>query len=61
MPFPPRGEAILIDKVKELSYLKYGKERELVEAEIMKKYEKKPLEETRGKEAPPVPVSPFKI
>jgi GTPase SAR1 family protein len=56
IPFPPRGDNALIDKVKELSYLKYGRDRELVESEIMKKYEKKPLEE-----APPVPVSPFKI
>ncbi len=52
IPFPPRGEMAIIDKVKELSYLKYGKDRALVEAEIMKKYEKK--------EVPP-PVSPFKI
>lgn len=55
IPFPPRGEISHIDKVKELSYLKYGKDRELVEAEIMKKYEKKEI-------PPPLaPVSPFKI
>lgn len=60
VPFPPRGESPQIEKVKELSYLKYGRDRELVEAEIMKKYEKKPLEEPRGREVPP-PVSPFKI
>ncbi len=53
VPFPPRGESSHIDKVKELSYLKYGREREQVEAEIMKKYEKK--------EPPPVPPAPFKI
>lgn len=55
VPFPPRGDGALIDKIKELSYLKYGRDRELVEQEIMKKYEKK--------EAPPPlpPVSPFKI
>ncbi len=55
VPFPPRGESSHIDKVKELSYLKYGKERALVEEEIMKKYEKK--------EVPPAvpPMSPFKI
>ena len=41
VPFSPRGEGALIEKTKELSYLKYGKERSLVEAEIMKKYEKK--------------------
>jgi len=57
VPFPPRGDGSHIDKVKELSYLKYGQERELVEAEIMKKYEKKPVE------PPPIPppISPFKI
>ena len=55
VPFPPRGENAEIDKVKELSYLKFGRDRELVEAEIMKKYEKKEV-------PPPVPpVSPFKI
>jgi len=58
VPFPPRGEGVHIDKVKELSYLKYGQDRELVESEIMKKFEKKPVE------PPPMsssPVSPFKI
>lgn len=56
VPFPPRGERGLIDKIKGLSYLKYGRERSLVEAEIIKKYEKKPIE------APPSPsASPFKI
>lgn len=60
---PPKGDISHIDKVKELSYLKFGRDRELVEAEIMKKYEKKPLEETRGKEVPPPPpvASAFKI
>jgi hypothetical protein len=37
---PPRGTKILLDKIKELSYLKYGKERSLVEMEIMEKYKK---------------------
>ncbi len=55
IPFPPKGDASHIDRIKQLSYLKFGRDRELVEAEIMKKYEKKPLEE------PKVPVSPFKI
>jgi len=54
IPFPPRGDNSLINKIKELSYLKYGKEREIVEAEIMKKYEKKEA-------PPPPPASPFKI
>jgi len=54
VPFPPKGDSSFIDKVKELSYLKYGKDREIVEAEIMKKYEKKEA-------PPPPPISPFKI
>ncbi|MFH1454736.1 MAG: DUF87 domain-containing protein [bacterium] len=37
---PPRGNKILLDKIKELSYLKYGKDREEVENEIMEKYKK---------------------
>jgi len=37
---PPRGTKILLDKIKELSYLKYGKERIMVEEEIMDKYKK---------------------
>jgi hypothetical protein len=40
---PPRGTKILLDKIKELSYLKYGKERSLVEMEIMEKYQKKEI------------------
>lgn len=39
IPSPLPGEADL-NTVKELSYLKYGKNREEVEAEILKKYEK---------------------
>jgi predicted ribonuclease YlaK len=55
VPFPPRGETAFVEKVKELSYLKYGKDRSEVEAEIMKKYEKKEV-------PPPPPVpNPFKI
>ncbi len=54
IPFPPRGDGALIDKVKELSYLKFGRDRGQIEAEIMKKYEKKEV-------PPPVPVAPFKI
>jgi predicted ribonuclease YlaK len=37
---PPRGTKILLDKIKELSYLKYGKNREEVEKKIMEKYKK---------------------
>ena len=37
---PPRGNKILLDKIKELSYLKYGRDRASVEEEIMQKYKK---------------------
>jgi hypothetical protein len=37
---PPRGSKILLDKIKQLSYLKYGKERAIIEAEIIQKYKK---------------------
>jgi hypothetical protein len=37
---PPQGKRENIDNLKELSYLKYGKERSLVEADIMVKYKK---------------------
>jgi predicted ribonuclease YlaK len=54
VPWRPSGDSSQIDKIKELSYLKYGKERELVEAEIMKKYEKKEV-------PPPGAGTSFKI
>lgn len=34
----PRGDIAKAEKIKELSYLKYGRPREEIEAEIMKKY-----------------------
>ena len=37
---PPRGTKILLDKIKELSYLKYGTDRAFVEEEILLKYKK---------------------
>jgi len=37
---PEKGNAELVDGLKELSYLKYGRDREEIEAEIMAKYEK---------------------
>jgi hypothetical protein len=37
---PPKGEKAIVDPVKQLSYLKYGKDRTIVEAEIMSKYKK---------------------
>lgn len=55
VPFPPRGENSMIDKIKDLSYLTYGRDRVAVEEEIMKKYEKK------ESSPPPSPVNPFKI
>ena len=39
-PFPPKGDSDSIERVKELSYLKYGRPREEVEAEIMERYKK---------------------
>jgi len=51
---PPKGDISHIDKVKELSYLKYGRDRATVEAEIMKKYEKKEA-------PPPSPTTSFRI
>ena len=48
---PPKGDKEIIGKLKELSYLKFGRDHEEVEKEIMKKYEKKE----------PAPISPFKI
>lgn len=38
VPFPPRGDAEKLEKLKEMSYLKYGKPREEVERLIMEKY-----------------------
>lgn len=37
-PFPPRGSTELAEKIKELSYLKFGRPRAEVEAEIMARY-----------------------
>ena len=37
---PPRGQKLSLDKLKELSYLKYGKERSVIEEEILNKYKK---------------------
>jgi hypothetical protein len=38
-PFPPRGSAELAEKMKEISYMKYGRPRDEVEAEIMSRYQ----------------------
>ena len=37
---PPDGDKSIVDSIKELSYLKYGKERSIVEGQIMEKYKK---------------------
>lgn len=38
IPPPPQGNSAIADKVKELSYLKYGRPREEVETEILARY-----------------------
>lgn len=40
IPPPPKGNNTLSEKVKELSYLKFGRPREEVEAEIMTRYQR---------------------
>ncbi len=37
---PPRGTKLLLDKIKQLSYLKYGKDRQEVENAVLEKYKK---------------------
>lgn len=37
-PFPPKGTPEVIEKIKELSYLRFGRDRAEVEAEIMERY-----------------------
>jgi len=37
---PIEGNIEIVDKIKQLSYLKYGRPREEVEGEIMEKYKK---------------------
>lgn len=40
--WPPKGNPEIVDNLKELSYLKYGQDRGLVEDLIMEKYKKEP-------------------
>ncbi len=40
---PPKGNLDIVPKLKELSYLKFGRPREEVEEEVMKKYAKAPV------------------
>jgi hypothetical protein len=37
-PFPPRGNTDFADKLKELSYLKFGRDRTEIEEEILERY-----------------------
>ena len=50
---PKKGDAAVVAKIKELSYLTYGRERAIVEEEIMKKYRKE------QPPTPPAPTNPF--
>jgi hypothetical protein len=52
---PPQGNKDHLDALKELSYLRFGKDRTNVEAEIMEKYAKKPVV---ASVAPSVAASP---
>ncbi|MFA6339247.1 MAG: TraM recognition domain-containing protein [Candidatus Paceibacterota bacterium] len=45
---PLRGDSKIIDNLKELSYLKYGKDRTEVESEISKRYQKPTLDPLSG-------------
>ena len=38
--FPPKGNATMVESLKQISYLKYGGDREEIEGEILKKYRK---------------------
>ncbi len=49
---PPRGDKILLDKIKEISYLKYGADRNEIESKILEKYKKaepEPLKDLANK------------
>lgn len=43
--WPPQGKEKVAENLKELSYLKYGQNRDLVESLIMEKYKKEPVPE----------------
>ncbi|MFA6270383.1 MAG: DUF87 domain-containing protein [Candidatus Paceibacterota bacterium] len=38
VPFPPKGDSVQAEKLKEMSYLKYGKPREEIEKLVLEKY-----------------------
>ncbi len=52
--WPAKGNDKIVENLKELSYLKYGQDREEVEAAIMEKYKKEPV-------TPRPPLNDFKI
>ena len=54
--WPPRGNEKVTESLKELSYLKYGRDRELVEAAVMEKYKKEPV---LASALPGIAKSPF--
>jgi hypothetical protein len=57
---PPAGKTTHLEALKELSYLKFGKDRAIVEAEIMEKYKKAPPATpapTPPTTSPPVPAA----
>ena len=50
---PPHGNLDQVDKLKELSYLKFGRERAVVEAEVMGRYKKIEKREAGNTDSPP--------
>ncbi len=54
---PLKGDMGIVDKLKELSYLTYGRDRGIIEEEIASKYRKEPPQDT----PPPVSKNPFAV
>ncbi len=50
--WPEPGNKKIVEKIKELSYLKFGQDREEVEAAILEKYKKEPVPERPARENP---------
>jgi hypothetical protein len=50
--WPEAGNKKIVEKIKELSYLKFGQDREEVEAAILVKYKKEPVPERPARENP---------
>ncbi len=53
---PAKGDVAIVDKLKELSYLTFGRDRKIIEQEIAERYKKEPPKETPG-----VTTNPFKV